>query len=80
MDLNNEQVMEVIFSTQQHIAADLSEMLMKYPQWTRPIALATLQLCVTSMMEPMSKTEKDIYEALLKKTVVARIPLPRMEG
>ncbi len=58
----------------QDVSYKLYDLMMSYPDVVRPLAMATVQACITSNLQTMDKSTRDLYETALSKMCVVTIP------
>ena len=81
--LNDKMVEEIITKLSQDVSYKLSDLILSYPEPLRAVAMATVTACISSNLPTMPKAERELYETVLSKMVVATIPLaldPRKWG
>ena len=72
--LNDKMVEEIITKLSQDVSYKLSDLILSYPEPLRAVAMATVTACISSNLPTMPKAERELYETVLGKMVVATIP------
>ena len=62
----------------QDVSYKLYDLMMSYPDVVRPLAMATVQACITSNLETMSKPTRMLFDTALNKMCVVTVP-PEMD-
>lgn len=84
MSKKEEEAIERLCSqVSQDVSYKLYDMMMGYPDFLRPLAMVTVQACITSSREIMSESTRELFDTALSKMSVVTIPPamdPRKKG
>ena len=73
--MSDQEMMEALCNkVSQEVSYKLSDMVLSYPRFLRPLVLATVQACLNAQMGTMPEKDRQLYDAALHKMVVATIP------
>ncbi|MDO4989319.1 MAG: hypothetical protein Q4E45_02325 [Eubacteriales bacterium] len=67
----------------QRVSYQLGDLVMSYPDFLRPLVLATIQAILTAQLQTIPEPVRELYETALDKMTVVSIPPamdPRKEG
>lgn len=65
---------KMINELSQNVSYKLADLIMGYPDFLRPVVMATVQACITANMQTIPEKERELYEAALSKMTVVTIP------
>ena len=62
----------------QRVSYQLADLVMGYPDFIRPLVIATVQACLNAQMVTMPAHDRELYDAALAKMTVVTVP-PEMD-